>query len=164
MKYLVHVPEGNKSLTKEEITESVWTVLDGCPSEHTCAYRVWYEGFDGCGRPSKEVVSLIEDAIGAHRSWKAIGPMRFEKFGVVSGFVNTDYASAAKKVGGDVMPLHMYHQGRHYRGPDGRIFWLAVIEVFDIRCFEWKDGKYIGQMVEIDPMSDYAKQMVEVKI
>ena len=29
---------------------------------------------------------------------------------------------------------------------------------------EWKDGKYIGTMVEIDPMSEYAQQMVEVQV
>ena len=40
---------------------------------------------------------------------------------------------------------------------------MAVVEVFDMRCFEYKDGKYIGNMVEIDPNSDYAKAMVELK-
>ena len=29
---------------------------------------------------------------------------------------------------------------------------------------EWKDGKYVGTMVEIDPFSEYAQQMVEVKV
>jgi hypothetical protein len=53
--------------------------------------------------------------------------------------------------------------GKHYQGPDGRVFWVPVIEDFDMRCFERKDGKYVGTMVEIDPRSDYAKQMVEVK-
>ena len=32
-----------------------------------------------------------------------------------------------------------------------------------MRCFERKDGKYVGTMVEIDPKSDYACQMIEVK-
>jgi len=38
------------------------------------------------------------------------------------------------------------------------------MEIFDMRAFEWKDGKYIGTMVEIDPMSEYAQQMVEVQV
>ena len=43
MKYLVHVPEGNLFLTKEEISAKVAEVLKTCPSEFTCVYRVWYE-------------------------------------------------------------------------------------------------------------------------
>lgn len=38
-----------------------------------------------------------------------------------------------------------------------------MVEVFDLRAFEWKDGKYVGTMTEIDPNSDYAKAMVEVQ-
>ena len=49
-------------------------------------------------------------------------------------------------------------------GPDGKIFWLPVIEIFDLRGFEWQDGKYVGNMVEIDPNSEYAQQMVEVNV
>jgi hypothetical protein len=52
--------------------------------------------------------------------------------------------------------------GKTYQGPDGRVFWIPVIEDFDMRCFEKKDGKFVGNMVEIDPQSDYAKAMVEV--
>lgn len=61
------------------------------------------------------------------------------------------------------MLLHQFHAGKHYQGPDGRVFWIPVIEDFDMRCFERKDGKYVGTMVEIDPKSDYARQMIEVK-
>lgn len=164
MNYLMHLPEGNVFLTKEEICERVRAILAACPSEHTNAYRVWYEGFEGCGRPSSAVKEIIDGAIEA-AGWKNIGPMRFEKYGVVNpSFQNERYAECAKEMGGTPMVLHMYHAGRHYKGPDGRIFWIAVVEVFDMRCFEWKDGKYIGQMVEIDPFSDYARQMVEVKV
>ena len=164
MNYLMHLPEGNVFQTREEITERVAAILAACPSEHTNAYRVWYEGFEGCGRPSTEVRGIIDEAI-EKAGWKNIGPMRFEKYGVVNPtFQNTHYAEATKEMGGTPMVLHMYHAGRHYQGPDGRIFWVAVVEVFDMRCFEWKDGKYIGQMVEIDPFSDYARQMVEVKV
>ena len=59
MKYLVHVPEGNLFLTKEEIFAKVKEILDACPSEHTCVYRVWYEGFEGCGVVSTEVKNII---------------------------------------------------------------------------------------------------------
>lgn len=165
MKYLVHVPEGNIYLTKEEICARVHSALDACPSEHTCAFRIWYEDFEGCGRPSTAVRGIIDEAIASHPNWSPIGPMRFEKYGVVDpSYKNDDYANAAKSKGDDPMVLHRFHQGKHYKGPDGRVFWLAVVEVFDIRCFERKDGKYVGQMTEIDPFSDYAKQMVEVNV
>ncbi|MBR6811744.1 MAG: hypothetical protein IKM51_00045 [Oscillospiraceae bacterium] len=164
-KYLLHLPQGNVMMTKEEVFAEVAKILENHPSEHICAYRVWYEGFEGCGRPATDLKECIDEAIAALPQWKNIGPMRFEKFGVVNpSFQNMDYANAPKDKNGDPMVLHQYHIGKHYQGPDGRIFWIAVIEVFDMRCFEWKDGKYIGQMVEIDPFSDYARQMVEVKV
>lgn len=164
MKYLVHVPEGNLFLTKEEIYAKVKAIVDVCPSEHTNAYRVWYEGFEGCGRPSTEVTNIINDAIAA-AGWNDIGAMRWEKYGVVKpSFANPDYANAAKEANGRAMLLHRFHQGKHYQGPDGKIYWIPVMEFFDMRCFEWKDGKYVGGMVEIDPFSEYAQKMVEVKV
>ena len=94
--------------------------------------------------------------------------MRMEKYGVIDPtFLNLHYATAQKRAdapGGPVeMLLHQFHAGKHYQGPDGRVFWIPVIEDFDMRCFERKDGKYVGTMVEIDPRSDYARQMIEVK-
>ena len=94
--------------------------------------------------------------------------MRWELYGVVDpSFLNLHYAERQKTwkgVGPDIEMLqHQFHMGRHYQGPDGRVFWIPVIEDFDMRCFERKDGKYVGNMVEIDPRSDYARQMVEVK-
>ena len=79
-------------------------------------------------------------------------------------FASGDYAEAAKERGGKPMLLHKFHQGKHYQGPDGKIYWLPIIEVFDLRGFEWQDGKYVGHMVEIDPNSEYAAQMVEVNV
>ena len=64
---------------------------------------------------------------------------------------------------GQPMVLHQFKAGSKYKGPDGKIWWVPVVEVFDMRCFEWDGEKYIGEMVEIDPTSDYAKAMVEVK-
>ena len=164
MKYLVHVPEGNLFLTKEEIFEKVAGVLKDHPSEITCVYRVWYEGFEGCGRPSTEVTNIMNEAIAA-AGWEDIGAMRWEKFGPIKpSFKNPNYAEAVKERGGKPMLLHKFHQGKHYQGPDGKIYWLPIIEVFDLRGFEWKDGKYVGHMVEIDPNSEYAQQMVEVNV
>ncbi len=164
-KYILHLPEGNVTMTREELEARVKELVKNHPSEHICAYRVWYEGFEGCGMPGTDVYNAIVDTLRSMQDdWKDIGPMRWEKFGLVNpSFLNLHYADAPKFKGDDIMMLHHFHAGKHYQGPDGRVFWIPVIEDFDMRCFERKDGKYVGTMVEIDPRSDYAKQMIEVK-
>ncbi len=168
-KYLLHLPEGNVIMTKEEIFAHVRQFLKDHPSEHINAFRIWYENFEGCGMPGSDVYDCIVECIRSMpEDWKDIGPMRMERYGVVDPtFLNLHYAERQKKFpapGGEVeMLLHQYHLGKHYKGPDGRVFWIPVIEDFDMRCFERVDGKYVGTMVEIDPYSDYARQMVEVE-
>jgi hypothetical protein len=164
-KYMLHLPEGNVTMTKEELTERVKAALKDHPSEHINAYRIWYEDFEGCGMPGTDVYDAIVEVIRSlPEDWKDIGPMRMERYGVIDPtFLNMHYAEAKKQDEGVEMLLHQFHVGKHYQGPDGRVFWVPVIEDFDMRCFERKDGKYVGTMVEIDPRSDYAKQMVEVK-
>ncbi len=165
-KYMLHLPEGNVTLTKEEVFAKVKEVLKDHPSEYINAFRVWYEGFEGYGMPGSDVYACIIDAIRAMpEDWEEIGPMRWEKYGVVDpSFRNLHYAQARKQDAGVDMLLHRFHLGKHYQGPDGRVFWIPVIEDFDMRCFERKDGKYVGNMVEIDPRSEYARQMIEVEV
>ena len=164
-KYTLHLPEGNVVMTKEEIFARVLEIIKDHPSEHINGFRVWYEGFEGYGMPQSDVYECICDAIrSVPGDWEEIGPMRFEKYGVVDPtFKNLHYADAIKEKEGVKMLLHRFHLGKHYQGPDGRVFWIPVIEDFDMRCFERVDGKYVGNMVEIDPNSDYAKAMVEVQ-
>lgn len=168
-KYVLRLPEGIVTMQKEELVQRVKEILKDHPSEHINAFRVWYEGFEGCGMPGTDVYEVIVETLRSLTDdWKDIGPMRMEKYGVVDPtFLNLHYAEARKSAaapGGDVdMLLHRFHLGKHYQGPDGRVFWIPVIEDFDMRCFERKDGKYVGTMVEIDPRSDYARQMIEVK-
>ncbi len=168
-KYNLRLPEGNVTMLKEELVSKVKEILKDHPSEHMCGYRVWYEGFEGCGMPASDVYEVIcETMRSMTEDWKDIGPMRWEKYGVINpSFLNLNYAKAQKTWKGDgpdvEMLLHQFHPGKNYEGPDGRVFWIPVIEDFDMRCFERKDGKFVGTMVEIDPRSDYAKQMKEVK-
>lgn len=165
-KYLLRLPEENVTLTKDELAARVRDILKDHPSEFMNAYRVWYEGFEGCGMPGTDVYDVIVETIRSlSEDWEEIGPMRWEKYGVVNpSFKNRRFAEAMKNNKGVEMLLHQYHLGAHYQGPDGRIFWIPVIEDYDMRAFERKDGKYVGTMVEIDPRSDYARQMVEVKV
>ena len=168
-KYTLRLPDGVKIVEKPELVDMIKAALKDHPSEHMCAFRVWYENFEGCGMPPHDVYDVIVEVLDSLKEdWENIGPMRFERYGVIDpSFRNKKYAEAQKvwkAEGGDTqMLLHQFHAGRHYQGPDGRVFWIPVIEDFDMRCFERKDGKYVGCMVEINPNSDYARQMVEVK-
>ena len=54
-KYILHLPEGNVTMTREELEARVKELVKNHPSEHICAYRVWYEGFEGCGMPGTDV-------------------------------------------------------------------------------------------------------------
>ncbi len=167
-KYVLRLPDGIITLEKAELVLRIKEILKDHPSEHMNAYRVWYEGFEGCGMPPTDVYDVIVETMNAMtEDWKNIGPLRSERYGVVDpSFLNLHYAEAQKRApapGGDVeMFQHQFHLGKHYQGPDGRVFWIPVIEDFDMRCFERKDGKYVGTMVEIDPHSDYAQSMIEV--
>ena len=86
-------------------------------------------------------------------------------FYIAGGTGNNKYDKAAKYDDqGNFMLQHVFHLGAHYQGPDGKIWWIPVMEDFNMRAFERKDGKYVGTMVEIDPYGEYAKQLKEVKI
>jgi len=165
-KYLLRLPEENVTLTKDELVARIKEILRDHPSEHMNAYRVWYEGFEGCGMPGTDVYDVIVETMRSMTSeWKDIGPMRWEKYGVVNpSFENLRYGEAAKNdPKGNFMLQHRFHLGKHYQGPDGKVYWIPVMEDFNMRAFERRDGKYVGTMVEIDPYGEYARQMVEVK-
>ena len=166
-KYTLRLPEGVVFMEKEELVAKIKAILKDHPSEHMNAYRVWYEGFEGCGMPDAYVYDVIVETFRELKvDWKDIGPRRWEKYGVVNpSFENLHYAEARKTdENGNDMLLHRFHLGAHYQGPDGRVFWIPVMEDFNLRGFERRDGKYVGSMVEIDPFGDYAKAMVEVKV
>lgn len=163
MNVTIRTPEGVQTLDVKDVSAKAAELAKACPSELLCAFRIWYEGFEGYGTPTKEVVAAIESGILDSGCWTNVGPRRFEKYGLVNAYANSGYAAAPKERNGAPMIQHQFHAGSKYKGPDGKIWWIPVVEVFDMRCFEWKDGRYVGGMVEIDPASDYAKAMVEIK-
>ena len=163
MKVTIRTPEGVVTLTTDEIAAKACAWVKECPSEILCAFRVWYEGFEGYGMPTREVISAIEQGILDTGSWTNVGLRRFEKYGMVNAYTNDNYAAARKDKDGNPMILHRFRAGAKYQGPDGKIWWIPVVELFDMRAFEWQDGKFVGTMMEINPNSDYAKAMVEVK-
>lgn len=163
MELTFRVSKGVKTLDAAEVSEQAKAYALACPSEFTCAFRVWYEDFEGCGMPTKPLVEAIEKGIADSGAWEHIGPHRFEKYGVVNSYRNTNYDNAAKDVNGNPMILHKFRAGGKYKGPDGKVWWIPVVELFDMRCFEMKDGVCVGEMTEINPNSDYAKALVEVQ-
>jgi hypothetical protein len=163
MNVTIRVPAGIQTLSEAELASKAAEYALKCPSEVTCAFRIWYEDFEGYGMPTKQVITAIEKGIVDSGRWTPVGLRRFEKYGMVNAYTNNQYDTAAKEYGGHDMVLHHFHAGSKYQGPDGKVYWVAVVEVFDMRCFEYKDGKYVGNMVEINPYSDYAKAMVELK-
>ena len=78
-KYLLRLPDENVILTKDELVSRVKDILKDHPSEHMNAYRVWYEGFEGCGMPGTDVYDVIVETMRSMTGdWKDIGPMRWE--------------------------------------------------------------------------------------
>ena len=61
-----------------------------------------------------------------------------------------------------LMVQHLFKVGGLYQTPDGTVYKIALAEVYNLRCFEVKDGHMTGPMVKIDPLSDLAKSLKEV--
>ena len=62
-KYLLRLPEENVTLTKDELVSRIKEILKDHPSEFMNAYRVWYEGFEGCGMPGTDVYEVIVETM-----------------------------------------------------------------------------------------------------
>ena len=61
-----------------------------------------------------------------------------------------------------LMVQHLFKRDAFYREPDGTVLKIITSEVWNLRCFEFKDGVLIGPMIKIHPESDRAKALVEV--
>jgi hypothetical protein len=56
----------------------------------------------------------------------------------------------------------MFKLGGFYKTPDGKVLKVVCSEVYNLRCFEVKDGNLVGGMLKIHPTSELAKSLVEV--
>jgi len=62
----------------------------------------------------------------------------------------------------NIMVQHRFKKDGFYREPDGTVLKIITSELWNLRCFEFKDGRLIGPMIKIHPESDRANALVEV--
>lgn len=60
------------------------------------------------------------------------------------------------------MIQHLFKLNGLYKAPDGTVYKVVTSEVWNLRCFEIKDGHMVGPMLKIHPESELAKSLVEV--
>ena len=138
---------------------AVGKYLDNFPGELICALQVWYRGLGGQGVPNAAEMAAIQDAIADTPEWADVGDVRSEIFGV-----QRSYKFSGKKpqeLNGKVMIQHVFKREGLYKEPDGTLLKIVTSELWNLRCFEIKDGKMTGPMIKIHPQSDRAKALVE---
>ncbi len=69
-----------------ELSTTVKRWLEKFPGDTVCAFQIWYEGLDGCGVPSKSVQETINGILSGMETWKPLGNVRDERYGVQYSF------------------------------------------------------------------------------
>ena len=133
--------------------------LSDFPGDMTCALQLWYEGLGGQGVPDAAEMAAIQDTISSISDWNEVGGMRYEKYGVQRSYKFTGGRPAGVT---NAMVQHIFKRDGLYKEPDGTVLKIIVSEVWNLRCFEIKDGRPTGAMIKIHPESDRAKALVEV--
>ena len=138
---------------------AVESYLTDYQGELISALQLWYQGLGGQGVPNPGKVAAIQNAILNTPGWADAGDMRDERFGI-----QRTYRHAEKKTAdsaGRIMIQHMFKKDGFYKEPDGKVLKIVTSEVWNLRCFEVVNGKQVGPMLRIHPLSDRAKALVE---
>lgn len=144
------------------LAERVEVWLEEYPGDLICARQLWYEGLEGEGVPDPALVVRLEELIAALPDWKAVGNVRYEKYGAQYSFKREQSEERREAAREPLMVQHLFKVGGLYQAPDGTVYKIALAEVYNLRCFEFKDGRMVGPMVKIHPLSDLAKSLKEV--
>lgn len=144
----------------EEFSSAIPSWLNDFPGDVTCALQIWYEGLGGMGTPNPAEIAAIEEVMAGAKDWEPVGNVRYEKMGQQPSFKRK--AANKAKESKHIMVQHMFKVNSLYRAPDGRVFKIALSEVYNLRCFEVVNGNLVGGMIKIHPTSDFAKSLVEV--
>ena len=140
------------------LKEAAAKYLGEFPSDLICALQLWYEGLGGQGVPNAAEMTAVQDAIASSPGWTDVGNARYEKFGVQRSYKYDGDKSGVSKG----MIQHMFKRDGLYKEPNGTVLKVITSELWNLRCFEVKDGKPGGAMIKIHPESDRAKALVEV--
>ena len=152
----------SKAKDPKLLAETVEVWLEEFPGDLICARQIWYEGLGGEGVPTPEQIVAIEDAVAALPDWEKAGDVRYEKSGMQYSFKRPQSERRRRSAEEPLMVQHLFKVGGLYQTPDGTVYKIALAEVYNLRCFEVKDGHMTGPMVKIDPLSDLAKSLKEV--
>ena len=134
--------------------------LKNFPGDVTCALQAWYEGLGSMGTPTPAEITAIEGILAGVEGWSPAGKIRYEKMGLQASFKRKKPKAAGKA--GHIMVQHIFKLNSLQKAPDGRVFKVVLSEVYNLRCFEVKDGNLVGGMIKIHPASEFAKSLVEV--
>jgi len=134
--------------------------LEDFPGDVTCALQVWYECLGSMGTPAPADVKAIEEILAGAGNWMPAGNVRYEKMGIQPSFKRTGKKKSQEPE--HIMVQHMFKLNSLQKAPDGRIFKIVLSEVYNLRCFEVKDGNLVGGMIKIHPTSEFAKSLVEI--
>ena len=129
------------------------------PGDLICALQLWYEGLGGQGVPDASEMAAIQEAIANVAGWDEVGSVRYEKFGVQRSYKHSGARTGAVN---DKMIQHIFKRDGLYKEPDGKVLKVIVSELWNLRCFEVKDGRPTGSMIKIHPQSERAKALIEV--
>lgn len=139
-----------------KLAADVKAYLAQFPGDTICPLQVWYEGLEAYGVPSPEDMDAMVAVMDSLPEWKDIGNVRYEKFGVQKSYFRKDTPKDPRMI------HHCFKPNALYREPDGKVLKVVCSEVYNLRCFEIKDGHMTGGMIKIHPQSDRAKALVEV--
>jgi hypothetical protein len=70
----------------KELTVAIKRYLNNFPGDTICARQIWYEGLGGQGVPNPSEMDSMHTVLNSLSDWKAVGNVRYEKFGQQHSF------------------------------------------------------------------------------
>lgn len=131
--------------------------------DELCARQIWYEALEGCGVPDPQDMDFLHQVLDGLDGWKCVGDQRYEKYGIQKSYKRHAKQEDGFDRDGRIRVQHLFHVGGLYQAPDGKVYKVVLSEVYNLRCFEMKDGKMVGPMVRIHPTSELARSLVTYK-
>ncbi|MDR0852197.1 MAG: hypothetical protein LBN36_06855 [Clostridiales Family XIII bacterium] len=150
----------NTAALESEVT----SYLNALPAETVNIYQIWYEKLGAYGVPASADIEAIKTVLAKQPDWEDAGVLPNEKYGPLPSYRRiTGPKDTVDEKSGRIRVQHMFKVGSRYQAPDGKVYQIALAEVYNLRGFEVVDGHLDGPMIKINPTSDLAKSLVEIK-